>query len=605
MPSLDGCLVVAKDVPSFVIPVFVERPGGNLPIIQEIDGRNRVSSFFQVDVGNSYENIDIKFEVDVGDHAIWAFRSLAGNVCFGDFAALKQDLKERLFSNEFSNFPLIEAQVAKFCNLASSYASALSKSYQLMANRSKLAASIWRDCSVLLPVARKELAQVIPKRLNSELSNIRLTGRGNVILLELPSTIHEFIGVEARGLNLEETLKLGNAFGLTSYAFQVFGTSPSAPRAHPTFHEPYGELASFTGIGDLVAKNGPSFRRVRRIVPPWVSKESRPSTELPLVTFCAINTVQATIDQALHFAAGRSKETIKMAIVTSPITFGTARGHKLDPRLLDSLRSAFDYIFVIANHILQMPTGAAPRLAASSRAVTYVKACVDGVMQLIWASEGPRTPKEFYAIFPRGGFGLVGRASGSKNTPPDLLLQKALGSALNERLALHYGRRLALIGPDSVVNDPRVLKFLDDAAVMSLNETVSVVSSNRRAAVTLLGFGVKVITRNEHRHREFCLELLRSRNFSIIRETDVIAYGEFAKRSAVAVGFASSEGSLRHVTAALETADVKTRFLLTDFALSRSGVNSYWRKRVAVFHYSLLDSYLEHRMSAPPQLRKC
>ncbi|MGY3081739.1 hypothetical protein ACVWZZ_008147 [Bradyrhizobium sp. LM6.10] len=163
MPSLDGCLVVAKDVPSFVVPVLVDRPGGNLPLIQEIDGRNRISSFFHVDVGNGYEDIDFKFEVDVGDQAIWGFRSLTGDVCVGNFAALKQELQDRFFSGEFSTFPLIEAQIAKFCNLASSYVSALSKSYELMASRSKLGASIWRDCSVLLPLARKELAQAIPK----------------------------------------------------------------------------------------------------------------------------------------------------------------------------------------------------------------------------------------------------------------------------------------------------------------------------------------------------------------------------------------------------------------------------------------------------------
>jgi len=251
-----------------------------------------------------------------------------------------------------------------------------------------------------------------------------------------------------------------------------------------------------------------------------------------------------------------------------------------------------------------MPTGAAPRLAASSRAVTYVRACVDGVMQLIWSSGAPRTPREFYAIFPRGGFGLVGRASGSKNTPPDILLRKALESALNERLALHYGRRLVLVGPDSVINDASVLRFLDDAAVLSLNETLSVVSSNRRAAVTLLGFGVKVITENEHRHREFCLELLRSKMFSIIRESDTIVYGEFTESKPAAVGFSSSERSLGHVIAALEGADPKARFVLTNFALSRSGVDYYWGKKIAVFHYSLLDSYLQRRMLTPPLPRK-
>jgi hypothetical protein len=481
--------------------------------------------------------------------------------------------------------------------------SALSKSYELMQSRSKLAAAIWRDCSVLLPLAKKDLAQSLPKHLSSELESVRLVGTGNTILLELPRRVHDFLGSKATELKLTDTLAVGSAFGLTTYAFQ--GTDVKAASASPesTFDEPYGELVPFTGIGDMVARNSPSYRRIRRLVPPWISKDSRPATRSPLVTFCVINTDLETIDKALRFATGRAGETIKIAIVTSPITFGTSRGHRLNPRLFDSLRPVFDYVFVIGNHVLQKPTGAAPRLAASSRAVTYVRACVDGVMQVIWASGAPKTPNEFFAIFPRDGFGLVGRASGNKDTPPEEILQKAVESALNERLPLHYGRRLALVGPSSIVDNSHVLSFLDKAADATLNETLSIVSTNRRAAVTLLGFGVKLVQQTERRHREFCLELLHARRFSVLRESEVFVHGEFIKGRTVVIGFSSSERSLGQAAAAVEKTSAKTRCVLTNFALGSSGVEYYWSRRIAVFHYSLLDTYLERRMSLPPILR--
>jgi hypothetical protein len=494
MPHLHGYLVVAKDVPSFIIPVLIDRPGSNLPLIQQIDARNRVASFYEVDVGNNYEDASSKFEINVGDQALWGFRNLSGETIFGELASLKTELTERLFANKFTNFPLIESQIAKFCEVSSSYASALAKSYKMLQSRSKLAAALWRDCSVLLPLARKDLAQTLPKYLRSELDSVRLVGSGNTIFLEIPRNVHDFLGSKATELKLTNTLSVGQAFGLTDYAVRAAEVRENSSSIRSTFDEPYGELMPFTGIGNLVANNSPSYSRTRILIPPWIKKNSRPAATSPLVTFCVINTDLEILNSALRFIAGRAEKTIKIAIVTSPITFGTSRGHKLDPTLLDALRPVFDYIFLIGNHVLQMPTGAAPRLAASSRAVTFVRACVDGIMQMIWASGAPKTRSEFFAIFPRSGFCLVGRALGRKDTAPKVIMQKAIESALNERLPLHRCGRLAVIGPPSIVDKSHILSFLDKAADITLTETLSVISTSRRAAVTLLGFGIELVS---------------------------------------------------------------------------------------------------------------
>jgi hypothetical protein len=166
-----------------------------------------------------------------------------------------------------------------------------------------------------------------------------------------------------------------------------------------------------------------------------------------------------------------------------------------------------------------------------------------------------------------------------------------------------HSRRLAVIGPPSIVDNPYVLSFLDKAADATLNETLSVVSTSRRAAVTLLGFGIKPVAQNERRHREFCLALLHARKFSVLRKSKAFVHGQFAKGRTVVIGFSSSERSLDQVSTAVDRTSGETRCILTNFALSAAGVDHYWSRRIAVFHYSLLDSYLEERMSLPPRSR--
>jgi hypothetical protein len=603
MPILDGYLIIAKDVPTFVIPVLVDRPGSNHSLIQQIDVNNRIVSFFEIDVGNNHEDTPFKFEFNVGDKAVWAFRSLAGEISFSDFAGMKKELGGRLFAGEFDNFPLIESQVAKFCDNSLAYSGALSKSYKLIQSRSKLAAAIWRDSSILLPLAKKDLARAVPKHLTSEIDETRLLATGTTILLELPGKLHDFLVSQSTELELADTLAIGNAFGLTSYGFTgvAVGSNPTGPETK--FDEMYGELVPFTGIGDMVAQNSPSFRRIRRLIPPWITKNKNPAAKWPLVTFCVINTDPETIVSAIEFVKTRARETVKIAIVTLPITFGTSSRHRLDLIKLDSVRPHFDYVFIIGNHVLQKPTGRAPRLTASSRAVKYVRACVDGIMQVVWASGAPSTRKEFFAIFPRDGFGVVGRALGTKDTPPEQILQEAIASALNDRLPLRHARRLSLVGPPHIVDDSHILSFLDKTADATLSQTISIVSTNRRAAVTLLGFGVRPVEQSERRHREFCLELLYSKNFSVIRETAAVVRGEFAKNRKIVIGFSSSERSLGQVIAAIEKTSLKTRCVLTNFVLSPSDVDYFWRRRIAVFHYTLLDIYLAQRMSLTPLQR--
>jgi len=215
-------------------------------------------------------------------------------------------------------------------------------------------------------------------------------------------------------------------------------------------------------------------------------------------------------------------------------------------------------------------------------------------------SGAPKTRKEFLTIFPSNGFGLVGRALGSKDIAPESILRDAIASTLNESLPLHTGRRLVLIGPPSIVDNSHVLSFLNRAAEATLNETMSIVSSSRKSAATVLAFGITPVTRDERRHREFCLELLHTRGFSMHRDSEDFVYGTFPKeKRTLAIGFSSSMQSLDEASAALRKAPFTTRCLLTNFALSPSHTKYFRNREIAVFHYSVLDTYLDRRMTLP------
>jgi hypothetical protein len=83
MPLLDGFMIVTREAPSFVIPVFVDRPGSNRSLVQKICAQDRVTDFLEIEVGNLYETASDRVSVGIGDHALWGFRSLDCNIDVG------------------------------------------------------------------------------------------------------------------------------------------------------------------------------------------------------------------------------------------------------------------------------------------------------------------------------------------------------------------------------------------------------------------------------------------------------------------------------------------------------------------------------------------
>jgi len=106
-----------------------------------------------------YQEVDTYTEVQIGERALWGFRSLTGQIILGPMKELSKTLKIRLANNEYEKFPFIEAQVARFCDSTKAYHRALKKSYTALRSLSELSADIWRDSVIILPEAKKELSK--------------------------------------------------------------------------------------------------------------------------------------------------------------------------------------------------------------------------------------------------------------------------------------------------------------------------------------------------------------------------------------------------------------------------------------------------------------
>jgi hypothetical protein len=188
-------------------------------------------------------------------------------------------------------------------------------------------ADIWRDTVVLLPEAKKEFAAAIPLAASENaLSSIRVVTDKRTIKVLIPSELMDYCEAQKQMPALTETMNIGHAFGLSSISIVSAGLAHSAKNPTQPTGEVYGEVLSFTGIGDIVLKNAPSGpRRPKILLPPWVSRQDpHMRKRLPFLEICILNMEPSTIETAKQRANGNSA-VVRVAIVTLPISFGTRR----------------------------------------------------------------------------------------------------------------------------------------------------------------------------------------------------------------------------------------------------------------------------------------
>ncbi len=562
-------------------------------MIQEISRSDTVEAFLEIDVGNDYERSPEKWTVELGDDALWAFRSTNGKVVAGTNSELIEILAKRLRQDEFRNFPLIENQVAEFCREQRFYRMALTRSFESIGKRSSLMAEIWRDSVVLLPIAKRELALEYQNQPDfDQINDARLASRGKTIELSLPATIYDRIQSNKQSIEFKNTSSIGRAFGLSKVSIARQTSSQNKPKSSID-STPFGIINSLSGIGDLVVRDMPRTPRGYMLQAPWSTRTRRSTPSSPFVAFTILNADRSKFERSKKIAEQTTDATVKVAIVTMPISFGTQNGSKIDVTELQKLKPQYDYIFIISNHLLSNPIAIAPRLTASSRAVKYVRACIDGFMQIVWASDEIRTSQEFVRIFPRNGFCLVGRGTDNRDRKTTALFE-AIASTANERLPIHHGKRLALIGPKSITQSRQATDFLDQAVASTTNSVASIEVTSSKRGVTILGFGIDVAKPSSHRFREFCLELLRIKGITISRETEQVALGHLV-RHRVAFAFARSERMVEDALEALKSFRNAEQCILTSYKPHAALTDYLNGRRITILHYSSLDRFLSSR----------
>jgi hypothetical protein len=192
MPKLDGFFAITLDAPTFLIPFFIDRPGSNRSLVQQISENDRVQSFIEIEIDGNCDPPITRPDVSIGQFALWAFRSSSGELLQGKRTDLLFALKAKLAVDEFREFPLIENQVAKFCDARDIYEDSLPPSFNAIADMSLVMGEIWRDSVILLPVAKKEISTALTSDLlKTNLDHIRIVGLKKKVRIELPATLYD------------------------------------------------------------------------------------------------------------------------------------------------------------------------------------------------------------------------------------------------------------------------------------------------------------------------------------------------------------------------------------------------------------------------------
>jgi hypothetical protein len=251
--------------------------------------------------------------------------------------------------------------------------------------------------------------------------------------IEVPEEIFESASRLAPSDTFRQTGNLGAIFGFDRRISIQKGASHRDPNANLVYPGvPWGVVRGFGAVGRLIAKSitGPEAAFV---LPSGSKRSTFPTTPRKYrikFIFDILDTRHEGIYGVLEYRASHSETGSVRVAIAVQTNLSTSRRNMLLTNL-SRLREIFDYIFVVENQLLSFRKSAAPQLTLSGRATKYVRACIDGILKIAWASDGPRSREDFLKTFPTNGFCLVGRALGPKNNN---LVRTALTTMLNEYL---------------------------------------------------------------------------------------------------------------------------------------------------------------------------
>ena len=620
MPALRGFIDLYGGQTSFLVPVFVDRPGSNRILIQQITPTDTVGAFTEFDAEITYDFSGGPFEVKVGDNAIWAFRFAdTGNIQHGSSNDIIAPLRTALTNGTFDHSPMTKHEVAHFCGGISAFQSSVVGPFRMLHEASPLSAEIWRDVVVLLPVIKRELASRLPNSMHPQILNdIRVTGARGTLIIELPTSVHKAVSENSVIGAIPETKQLARMFDLGEVTFSPRAVPSPARHPAPSAPLPFGVVQSFNGTGDRVigrSPSNPSRSRSQVIFPPGASVRNERALRglAPPFAFAILNPNSAQVADAKLFATRWKQETIKVAIVVLPTSFGTPRKDTLDVFRLTEVQETFDYTFIIANHVLRKPPGVAPNLTAFSRGVAVVQACIRAFMQLNWTYGAGA--KDIRQRIPGNGLGLVGRFVSQHSLETSAASRAALDSMLSENLPLNATKSLVVMGTALEFDDRqdlftgRHLRKLLPRPVQEVRDLLSFQTARRGSwhEVICLAFGIEPRRPNLRQFLAFCRNLVAlcgwATSDSPKQDSFFIASHRHMR---VLVGALVHPRDADDVINPLSSMSMReprsSAVVLTGFTPSRSFAEWFESKRIRIVHYSHFERVADE-LDLPPRTR--
>lgn len=221
--QLVGFYNPTKSLPSFIFPVFQKLPHGNAFYIQNIDERELVEEFEQLDVpGEAITIIDSDITSSIGGNPVWGFQFTDREYHLGHDEDTKAYLNERLNDNTLTNAPLVHLEVIEFVERFDLLGEVLKRAYSMMRRISASAADYWRDSVVLTPIFRDIVKRIVsmgpkPPQLPTKWTSairFEIDKEGRPIVW-VPHELFEFIGFPTR----TEVLRKDAAKFLSGFGF--------------------------------------------------------------------------------------------------------------------------------------------------------------------------------------------------------------------------------------------------------------------------------------------------------------------------------------------------------------------------------------------------
>jgi hypothetical protein len=590
MPVLSGFLNATRVTTGFLVPLFSSQDRGNSLFIQTLSDTGIVSGFAEFEPYDLISYSGERVVREVGDQGLWAFQFNEGRIAIGSAGELQSQLLPMLDEFEAMDFPWLKVEISSLYSWSPTFPEVLRGAYYNLADYSKEAANIWRDSVVLLPIVKKELHKIVENRRRQiSMDGVRVVGTRQTLVVELPPSFSDLSDLAVH--KMTKSITVANAFGLKKVVFRQMLAGPST-RVSDIIPRIYGKVYPLSGTGYHVAEMSTNSWRPFRIVAPSGqrfrddTKQVRP----PLLTFAVLNSTSAQIDSAINIAKGAfDPRTAKIAIVMRPTGYGTPRKSTPDLDEVGNLHDHYDYVFIIANHLLQKPAGTAGTLDASIKAVRFGRSCINGLMQLVWSQTGPKSSKSVYGLLPRDNFCLVGRGVKQKTEAVYLgAMRRAFDSMLHERLPLSDVKALAIISnenPDDVRKFACDISGIDAARILSFRAG----QPATHRGITMLAFGLEQQNVNARIFERFCLTLLTSFGWTISAQRFAFFEASLGRQE-MTFAFATDVDRAQKLFNDLVRADQSPlAVILTNFTPPRSMVTAFDRHDVTICHYGLFE----------------